>query len=184
MKDPGTLRGRKDLARERATRRTRSHQTPVRANTKAPAELTLCDGCGAVFEHKTWRKSPGRRDRALEQGGAWARCPACERTASTPAGTVVLTGELVDAMEGELRRRVQNVCERAMFTQPERRLLALERGPAWLKVTMTSQELAHRVGREIEKAFGGRTSYSWSDTDGHLLARWQSPVAPGSPARR
>jgi hypothetical protein len=81
----------------------------------------------------------------------------------------------VESIEQELRRRIQNVCERARFTQPERRLLAVERTPAGLKVTTTSQELAHRIGREIEKAFGGRTSYSWSDADGHLLALWTGP---------
>lgn len=174
MKDPGTLRGHKELARERATRRTRSHQTPVRPDDLGPAELTLCDGCGAVFAQKTWRRSAVRTNRAVEGGGTWARCPECARGTREPKGTVVLTGALVDSKEEELRRRIHNVCERAGFTQPERRLIAVVRDPSGLRVTTTSQELAHRIGREIEKAFGGRTSYSWSDADGHLLARWQS----------
>lgn len=38
--------------------------------------------------------------------------------------------------------------------------------------TFTSQKLAHRLVREIEKAFGGRSSYRWSDTDGSLTATW------------
>ena len=175
MKDPGTLRGHKESARERATRRTRSHQTPVRPEAEGPAELTLCDGCGVVFSHKTWRRSAARTSLALERGGPWGRCPACVRQVKEPAGTVLLTGDLVESIEQELRRRIQNVCERARFTQPERRLLAVERDSSGLKVTTTSQELAHRIGREIEKAFGGRTSYTWSDADGHLLALWKGP---------
>jgi NMD protein affecting ribosome stability and mRNA decay len=183
MKDPGSLRGHKELARERAARRTRSHQTPVRSHAEGPAELTLCDGCGAVFSHKTWRRSAARTSLALEKGDRWSRCPACVRQVKEPAGTVVLTGDLVESIEQELRRRIQNVCERARFTQPERRLLAVERTPAGLKVTTTSQELAHRIGREIEKAFGGSTSYSWSDSDGHLFALWNGPSPPGARRR-
>jgi hypothetical protein len=88
-----------------------------------------------------------------------------------------MTGDLVDSMEPALRRRIGNVCARAAFTQPERRLLGIVRTASGLEVRMTSQELAHRLGREIEKAFGGRTSYSWSDRDGRLLARWRGPGA-------
>ena len=184
MKDPGTLRGHKEMARERATRRTRSHQTPVRPDGEGPAELTLCDGCGAVFSHKTWRRSAARTSLALEEGGRWARCPACVRQVKEPGGTLVLTGDLAEPREREIRRRIRNVCERARFTQPERRLLAVERSPAGLKVTTTSQELAHRIGREIEKAFGGRTSYSWSDADGRLWALWRDPSPSAARPRR
>jgi len=177
MKDPGTLRGHKEQARERATRRTRSHQTPVdpRAGEESPAEQTLCDSCGAVFSHKTWRRTAGRTARALEQGAPWARCPSCAGGTREPAGTVVIAGDLVGSMELELTRRIRNVCERAAFTQPERRLIAVARDPSGLRVTTTSQELAHRIGRELEKAFGGRTSYSWSNANGRLLATWRAP---------
>ena len=187
MKDPGTLRGHKEQARERATRRTRSHQTPVDPVAEGPAEQALCDGCGAVFSHKTWRRSAGRTARALEQGATWTRCPSCAGGTREPAGTVVITGELVDSMERELTRRIRNVCERAAFTQPERRLVAMARDLSGLRVTTTSQELAHRIGKEIEKAFGGRTSYSWSDGDRRLLATWRPPSeipAPRSTSKR
>lgn len=39
-----------------------------------------------------------------------------------------------------------------------------------LEVLTTSQKLAHRIAREVEKAFGGRAHFSWSDDDGSLLA--------------
>jgi hypothetical protein len=41
-----------------------------------------------------------------------------------------------------------------------------------LEVSTTSQELAHRMVRELVKAFGGRARYSWSDGDGGLFATW------------
>jgi len=36
----------------------------------------------------------------------------------------------------------------------------------------TSQKLAHRIVRELKKAFRGRASYDWSD-DGSLFAVWE-----------
>ncbi len=32
----------------------------------------------------------------------------------------------------------------------------------------------HRIARELQKAFGGRARYTWSDTDRALTAIWQS----------
>ena len=54
------------------------------------------------------------------------------------------------------------------------------------------QKLAHRLARELEKAFGGETSYTWSDRDGSLRATWSLPRLaktrkarpPGSAGRR
>jgi NMD protein affecting ribosome stability and mRNA decay len=183
MKNPGTHLGRKDRAREDAERRTRSHQTPVSRVAPAPAERTLCDGCGAVFAHKTWRRSPARTMAALADGPSWGRCPACRQRATGAAGTVLLLGSSVRLAERELRRRIANVGRRARFTQPERRLVGIRRVPDGLEVLTTSQELAHRIAREVEKAFGGRARYAWSDGDGHLLARWEAPEPASLRAR-
>jgi len=40
-----------------------------------------------------------------------------------------------------------------------------------LEVLTTSQKLAHRIAREVAKAFRGKAGYSWSDDDGTPLAR-------------
>jgi hypothetical protein len=58
---------------------------------------------------------------------------------------------------------------RALITQPERRIVATNWNGKTLEVLTTSQKLAHRIAREVEKAFGGRAHFSWSD-DGTLLA--------------
>jgi hypothetical protein len=100
--------------------------------------------------------------------------------AAGPAfGRVLLLGDLTAAQQQELRRRVTNVCQRAAFTQPQRRLIDMRNVAGGLEVLTTSQKLAHRIAHEVEKAFGGRVSYEWSDRDGRLLARWEAgPAAP------
>ena len=68
--------------------------------------------------------------------------------------------------------RARNVAARAAYTQPERRILSF-RTRTGLEVPTTSQKLAHRIARELEKAFHGRASLSWSDRDGRLTATWK-----------
>ncbi|MBI1797478.1 MAG: hypothetical protein HYR74_10550 [Candidatus Eisenbacteria bacterium] len=50
-----------------------------------------------------------------------------------------------------------------------------------LEILVTSQKLAHRIARELEKAFGGRAHYTWTDREGMLDATW-TPPAPGRSA--
>jgi hypothetical protein len=66
--------------------------------------------------------------------------------------------------------RIANVERRALLTQPERRIVATNWNGDTLEVLTTSQKLAHRIACEVEKAFGGRAHFSWSDDDGSLLA--------------
>ena len=178
MEELGDRIGRKDRARTLAERRTRSHQTPVAHAPASAPDLTCCDRCGLIFSRKTWRRARTRTARAFLTRPRWGVCPACRQAETGEAfGRVLLEGDLTSAQEQELRRRIRNVCQRAAFTQPERRLLQVKRTGSALEVLTTSQKLAHRIAREVEKAFGGSVSYAWSDGDGRLLARWHADGA-------
>ena len=184
MKNAGDRTGGKDRARTMAERRTRSHQTPVSHGPASSPDLTCCERCGLVFWRKTWRRSRRRTTHALLSGAAWGLCPACRQADTGQAfGRVLLMGELSAAQREELVRRVRNVCRRAAFTQPQRRLLDTRSVNGGLEVLTTSQKLAHRVAHEIQKAFGGHVTYAWSDRDGRLLARWEAG-SPSPAARR
>jgi hypothetical protein len=93
-------------------------------------------------------------------------------------GRVRLEGSYVAGHAAEIRRRVGNVAARAQHTQPERRLVEIEARGRALEVLTTSQKLAHRIGRELQKAFGGSVSYCWSDRSGELLAVWHRDEEP------
>ena len=105
---------------------------------------------------------------------AWDVCPACRQEAGGRFfGRVIVEGGLDSAMLLEVERRIRSVAARAGFTQPERRVIDVRTGVGVLEVQTTSQKLAHRLARELEKAFGGRTRYAWSDRDGGLEATWE-----------
>jgi hypothetical protein len=53
-----------------------------------------------------------------------------------------------------------------------------------LEVLTTSQKLAHRIVRELTKAFRGKAVYEWSDRDGALFATWERNDLPKTAAAR
>jgi transposase len=154
---------------------SKADHRPAVARKGAPVrDQTVCSGCGAVFSGRTWRRSALRLRAAAQHGSVRGICPACLQTAKgQPFGRVVLEGSYVPGHAEELIRRVRNVAARAAFTQPERRLIEVTPRRSTIEVLTTSQKLAHRLAREMVKAFRGSVSYHWSDGDGSLLAVWR-----------
>ncbi len=164
----------KGLIRSLNRRGARDEKKPARTGTpRRPLEPTICERCGAVFARQTWR-----RDRpvthALLERVQWAVCPACTQAGSAEYfGRVLIRGPYALAHQEDIRARIDNVAQRAEFTQPERRLVSVERTGEEIEVLTTSQKLAHRIVHELKKAFRGRARYNWSDEDGSLFAVWQ-----------
>jgi len=172
MKTRQTSKG-KGLIRSANRASTRSKKArPSEARSGRLPEPSACERCGAVFSKRVWRQ--GRRvSGALLDTVRWTVCPACEQAgAATGLGRLLQRGDYVAAHETEIRRRIANVAARSAHTQPERRVSSIDRAGDALEVITTSQKLAHRLARELEKAFGGRVTYAWSD-DGSLFASWK-----------
>ena len=156
---------------------------PVTAQAGATPEPSVCERCGAVFSRRTWRRDRKVTD-ALFAKAKWTVCPSCRQVAGGEYfGRVVLRGTYVVPNETVIRQRIENVAARAGFTQPERRLVSVSRAGDELEVLTTSQKLAHRLVRELTKAFRGKASYAWSSDDGALYATWERNVASSTPAR-
>jgi NMD protein affecting ribosome stability and mRNA decay len=162
----------KGLTRSLDRRGTRSAKVrPVEARAGRPREAAICERCGAMFSRRTWRRDHAVSHSLLARA-TWVVCPACQqRGREEYFGRVLIRGSTV-AGEDAIRRRIQNVAARAAFTQPERKIVSVERSGSTLEVLTTSQKLAHRIVHELKKAFGGRASYAWSD-DRTLLASWE-----------
>ncbi len=159
----------KALIRSMNRRGSRSDKTPPVARKQEFSDPSICERCGAVYSGKSWRR--GRRLAAEVMDKApWVKCPGCEQAASGEYHGQVLI-EVSDGADREaISARIANVERRAQITQPERRVVATNWNGKTLEVLTTSQKLAHRIAREVEKAFGGRAHFSWSDDDGTLLA--------------
>jgi len=178
MKTRGVGRRPRADAVHAAPRAARASRSPaVAGRTHVKREPTMCERCGAVYRNKTWRAGQRTRSTSLV-GVGWTRCPACVQVEGGEYfGRVRVIGAVDADREAEIRRRVERVEERARYTQPERRTVRIDRERAGLEILTTSQKLAHRIARELEKAFGGRADYVWSDREGSLDATWD-PAAP------
>lgn len=142
---------------------------PAERRTGRLAEPTVCQRCGSVIENRRWRR--GRpADAAKLASVRWVTCPGCRQEQGQEYLGRVVVAMLPDDDLQVMQARVRNVAERTGRNQPLRRIVSMERAGATLEILTTSQKLAHRVAKEIAKAFGGRASYGWSD-DGSLLAR-------------
>jgi hypothetical protein len=158
---------------------TRSDKSPrVAGATKRLHQPSLCTRCGAVFSRRTWRQDHGASPDLLARATPTV-CPACRQTARGESfGCVLVRGAWAAANEAVLRRRIRNVATRARFTQPERRIESVERRGDVLEIRTTSEKLAHRIVRELLKAFRGRATYHWQERDGSLLATWRRDDGP------
>ena len=164
------------------------HLSPLARRSRALPDGAICERCGAVYERRHWRAGT-ERERRFAPNLRWAVCPACVQVAAGEGyGRVVLRGGRILDDEEAIRRRVRNVAARAEFSQPERRIVSIERLGRDIEVITTSQRLAHRIVHALLGAFGGRGAYAWSDNDGGLHATWiwdgrESKDAAGPPRR-
>lgn len=162
------------MRRHPRTQRSRAEQRggpPVTLRRLPSGGPLRCERCNAIYENKTWRTR--RASTAVPVGVTWTLCPACsQQTQGEYFGRVSIPGRLPEDMELAVRRRIWNVERRARHTQPQRRLVSMERTRSSLEILTTSQKLAHRVARELEKAFGGRARYEWTDRERQLDATW------------
>jgi hypothetical protein len=165
--------GGKGLIRSLNRRGSKSGKAvPVVLKRRAYRDPSICDACGAVYTAKTWRQAR-RLPRETLDRAAYVKCPACDQVAQGEYyGRVLISGPFVAKNLDAIRARIANVERRARVTQPERRTVSEDWDGSTLEVLTTSQKLAHRVAHELEKAFGGRAKYTWSDDDGALLTSW------------
>ncbi len=162
----------KGLARSKDRRGSRSDKSPPVTRKAQFRDPSICDRCGAVYTAKTWRR--GRTlPTELADRATWVHCPGCAQAeAGEYYGRVLIElPERAAANADVISRRIKNVESRAGYTQPERKVLSSVWSGGELEVLTTSQKLAHRIAREIAKAFGGKPRFSWDDEDGTLLAR-------------
>lgn len=174
MKSPLTRNAaEKGLTRSKDRRGSRSDMSPPATRRAQFRDPSICDRCGSVYSAKTWRR--GRTLSAeLADRATWVHCPGCSRAESGEYHGRVLIElpERATASPDEISRRIKNVENRAEYTQPERQVLSSIWNGNQLEVLTTSQKLAHRIAREVAKAFGGKPRFSWDGEDGSLLARF------------
>lgn len=144
-----------------------SRHDPYAATGKI-AEPTLCEACGAVFQHGRWRWS------AAPEGAHMATCPACRRMRDRmPAGTLTLEGAFFLAHRTEITRLVQHEAAHERAEHAQNRIIAIEELPERTVVTTTDIHLPQRLGRALERACHGELDVRYARDAYSVRALWR-----------
>jgi NMD protein affecting ribosome stability and mRNA decay len=159
------------------------HRTP-----RAPAEALVCEVCGYIYTNRRWitpsvfkvKQKPTSIDFSTRQWVAAEKqksrealsshaaetvvCPSCQRQREgVPSGFLHLDGVFLTHHREEIERLLNNEAERVAEDNPVARIMKWgqdEKGR--LMLTTTTEHLAQRLGRSLQKAFKGKVRYDFS----------------------
>ncbi len=165
---PATPQGEKRAANARLTKgREGDH-------VRAPG-VSICPTCQAVWEHKRWRIADEAFVRLVAAAGVAQRtCPACKQIAGRQFDAhLVLEGELLESRRDEVVHLILATERELRRDNPMFRLAAVVPGQEALEVWTIGTHLAERLGRAIERAFGGELTVHHDRGDGPMQLHWR-----------
>lgn len=147
----------------------------------ALSEPLVCADCGAVYSGRRWSVAEAPRKNVLQKNWHPAeatRCPACkQQQEGIPGGFVYLEGGFLTAHREEIERLLRNEAERAAVNNPLARIMQMMKeetgAEGRLTVTTTTENLAQRLGRALERAFDGEVRYDFSHENKLARVYWR-----------
>ena len=140
-----------------------------------PGETALCTGCHALFRRRHWFFDEELyldiKDRPEVHR---VTCPACRKIHDRyfEGEVTVVHSPFLSSHREEILNLIHNEEERAKEKNPLERIIAIAEGDSKTVVTTTNEKLAQRIGRELNKAYRGKTEYHWSEDDKCLRVTW------------
>jgi hypothetical protein len=160
------MRNQKRFTTQTFTHRV-DHDGGKHRGPKAPTEPAVCAGCGAVYQKRRWYKQGStllhlHRDPAAPI--PVRICPGCRRAKNdNPHGFLHADGTFTKSHRDEIERFLRNEAAAADVDNPIAHVLNWgDDGTGGLLVTTTSEHLAIRLGRALEKTFNGRLLFGFS----------------------
>lgn len=161
------------------------HHTP-----RAPDEPQVCEVCGDIYRNRRWttpaaatrvkhkpttidfatrewveiEEKGEKRKRHRPEAPKMVVCPACQRQRDgVPSGFVHIEGEFLKEHNDEIRHLLENEAERAAEVNPLARIMRWETDEKGRPtIATTTEHLAQRLGKALEKAYKGEAIYDFS----------------------
>jgi hypothetical protein len=136
---------------------------------KHPAN-TRCAKCNLVYQDGVWRHATSS-DKPPQQ---WKLCPACTQIRDHLAGGVgQFGGAFVGSHKQELMNRIRNVEKLIREERPLERIIELKEDGEGITVSATSEHLAARMGKSIQRDFGGDLEIRYAPDDKFAYVHWR-----------
>jgi NMD protein affecting ribosome stability and mRNA decay len=153
--------------------------------SRAGKEPVVCAGCGAIYARRRWSHAPAAsiRAAAANRPVSVAFCPGCRRrTSGLPRGFVHLDGGFVALHREEISRMLHNEAAHALEDNPTAMVLNWgDDGAGTMLITTSTEHLAFRLGRALEKAYDGTLHCGFSH-ENKLAHVWWHRDAPAGAA--
>jgi len=135
---------------------------------------TVCSQCHAIYCTQRWIRDEPRAELALEAGAPEVVCPACRIVKErNPRGIVTLTGDYWPRHEDEILNLIRNEEARGVANNPIERIIDIRKEDDALIVQTTTEKLAQKIARSIDKAHQGSLVYHWPDNDHLVRVDWE-----------
>ena len=171
------MRSNKRFTNTTFTRRV-DHEAGRHHTKRASKEPVVCGSCGAIYANRRWTTAD--TERGTHEPEYWnaaklATCPACvQLQVGSPSGYVYLKGAFLIAHREEIEKLIRNEVKRAAQDNPLARIMLWkENGNGRLTLSTTTEHLAQRLGRALEKAFDGKVDYDFSHENKLARVTWQ-----------
>lgn len=123
---------------------------------RAKKGLGVCSSCSNVYYHKEWRQPHrGEIARAMRDHVAITRtlCPACSLISKGLFEGELILRNIPATIEQEVGRLIRGFGRRATRRDPQHRIVALEQGKAFWRITTTENQLAVKLAKKIRETF-------------------------------
>jgi hypothetical protein len=143
-------------------------KTPFR-HTEKYRIGTRCPDCGLVFSGSVWKKPEPT------SGGQFPSkpCPACLLVRDGQIGGIVqLSGNFAAVHRQDLMNRIRNVEKVSSLERPLERIIKIDETGDEISVAVTTEHLAARIGKAIQRDYGGELQLKYAPEEKYAIARW------------
>lgn len=138
-------------------------------------EPSICVKCQVIWKKGKWSLSEKTRKEVLKREKPHRIiCPACRRAAEGyPAGVVHLGGSFLAAHKEQILSTIRNQEAAVLAKSPLDRIIRVEdRGDGGMIIETTSERLATKLGRAVNRACGGDLKVQFSRQEKLVRVYW------------
>jgi NMD protein affecting ribosome stability and mRNA decay len=130
---------------------------------------TRCPKCNLLFLGGVWKNASSRN--ASEQ--QWKLCPACMQIRDGQIGGIVqFSGAFAGSHRQELLNRIRNVEKQTKEGRPLERIIRMKEDKDGITVSATTEHLVARIGKSIQRDFGGNLDLRYAPDDKFAYVHW------------
>ena len=141
---------------------------PYQRSGKYPSN-TRCPKCDLLFQDGVWKRGSSTNEQEQQQ----KLCPACVQIRDGQVGGIVqFSGAFAGIHRQELLNRIRNVEKQTMEERPLERIMSLKEDRGGILVSATTEHLVARIGKSIQRDFGGELNLRYAPEDKFALVYW------------